>query len=256
MKTLGLSIFCLLSFLPSDILFAGYGHDGNSFSAEQTNEYLMPMENCSEVPELVNLTAPLLERYLNIGLPAMLYRKTDIDMGKGCKLQFQINRNGAVYVTKGQNSPASGSFTVHIPVDVVDCRVDCKQIGIKHHEDIQNMKLTLMSTVSFKYIDGKLTTEVFNDFTWNDRPYFTVLGIHVSVTSISEAEIRKILQKYNEDWKNALNRMFQKFELQDCDWMPLARGALKELQTVELSETEKAQLRDLFVQIINKQLNN
>jgi Caspase domain len=214
--------------------------------------------NCFTVASLVHSTAPTLGKYLDIALRSTLFRVTDKEIGKGCKLQFQFNRNGQVYIKENISGQNAGSFTVFVPLVLVDGRVDWMEkvafATVKHHEDLDNTQLTLNYTVSFSYDTQGLKTKISENFNWDNKPYYNTFGVTVSVTDIAESQIRFLINQANQEWSTEMNPFFQHFAKQNCKWLPASQGVLKSLTSLQLPEQQKGTTQGYLRQFVIAEL--
>lgn len=234
--------------------------------AETLKVYIQPdgkikvKVDCQAVSELTKVTAPLLEKFVNVALPSFILRKTDIDCGNNAKLQFEIHRNGPVRVKAGSSGQKFGSMTISVPIRVLDARVDWYEkvlfSTVRHHEDIEGTALTLHSTVDYKMDHtGRMETILTNNFTWDQKPSVTIFGVHISIGGLCEPHINEILHGMNNHWYAGAQPALQAFVSGNCKWRNAALEASEVLQGLEVSSRDAAWLQQQVKQLIDKELN-
>ncbi|MCC6281137.1 MAG: DUF4403 family protein [Saprospiraceae bacterium] len=216
---------------------------------------------CNSFTELTKLTAPLLDKFLNAGLPSFLARKTDIDGGNNSKFQFEVHRNGKIQVSQGKSTKSSGSMRVDVPIRIIDARVDwyTREFGItvRHHEDIEGTQLTIHSTVDYNLnSEGGVNTIITNDFSWDSKPYFDVFGINISVGGLCEPEINKVLEGMNWQWYSGTQPLIKSFVNGNCIWKEAAQEASIYLDQFSISSEDAQELQNKVRALINSKLNN
>ena len=179
---------------------------------------------CNSLAQFTNLTAPLVEKFLNIAVPAFIVRQTDIDCGNNAKLQFEVHRNGRIYVTTGITTSSFGTIKIHVPIRIIDARIDWFEtdfgITVRHHEDIEGTELTIHSSIDYEInSNGGISTTLTNSFTWDNAPYFDVFGIKISIGDLCEPHVNKIMQGMNGQWYTGTQPLIQSFVNGNCKWI-------------------------------------
>jgi len=234
--------------------------------AEKVKDYMQsdgkkkPVVDCQAVADLARATAPLLEKFINVALPSFILRKTDIDCGNNAKLQFEIHRNGPAKVGAGSLGQNFAFMSIDVPIRVQDARVDWyeKVFGatVRHHEDIDGTALIVHSMIEFKMDpSGRLEMGLSNNFTWDQKPYFTIFGIKISIGGLCEPHINNMLQGLNNQWYGGTQPAIQAFVSGKCSWQKAVMAASTYLQRYEVSSQDAAWLQQQVKQLINNELN-
>lgn len=204
--------------------------------------------DCDLIATLTQYAATLSERYVNLAVPNQIHSASGLPIAHNTTLQFKVIRKGAIWTSVHQSTSDSlGIFSIHIPVSVVNTRVDWfeKKLGIvfRHHEDISNSELTLSCDVRFEIKNSVLYTSLNNNFRWNRKPTLNIAGIEISIGTLAGEQVQKALNNANKSWQYALEPALQSFVNGNCKWKEALDYTFEMLKNYPVGTTEQEYLQ-------------
>lgn len=205
-------------------------------------------KDCQLLATLTQYTAVLSEQYSNVVLPQEIYSVRSMPIAHNTTLQFTITRRGRVWTDiHPGNSDSVGTFSIHIPVRVVNTRVDWfeKKLGFvfRHHEDISDSELTLICDIKFELKNNILHTSLNNGFRWEKKPSINVAGIEIRIGTLAGGHVQRALDETNKSWQYAIQPALQNFIDGNCEWKEALDYTYGMLKNYKLSATEHTYLQ-------------
>ncbi len=234
------------------------GVDSNAQSEFSRINNFELSETCPSLFEINEVLSELLGKHLNDVLKGTVITRHNIKVADHVRLQFTAERykeRRVILNAVNTNNTDQTKLVIKTPLKFVNTRVDYEEkhfgMWIKHHEDIKNAAVYVVSTVVFSLSEQNLKVEVVNDFEWISKPNIEVIGIEVSIGGETEPYLKNALKDLNKVKIYPIENVVGTNVLTRCGIKQVVKNVLSSFNRVELNPKLKSEINNYLIGFFN-----